>query len=207
MLNDLFLQFYWLKYLMFCNCIMIISYELVYFEDGMFKDCYWVYYVECVKVGVVLMMMVGLVLIVCDSLLVFNNILVWKDEVVGWMKQLVDECYDYGVVVMIQLMYLGCCMCWDKVDWLLVIVFSYECEVVYCVFFKWMEDWDIVCVIVDFVDVVECMKVVGVDGIEFEVYGYLLEQFWLFLINDFEVFYGGSLENWLCFIMDVLGVI
>lgn len=80
---------------------MIMFYELVYLEDGMFKDWYWVYYEMWVKVGVVLIMIVGLVVVFWNFLFVFNNIFVYKDEVVFWVKCLMDVCYDYGCVVMI----------------------------------------------------------------------------------------------------------
>lgn len=83
------------------NCIILMSYELVYLEDGMLKEWYCVYYEECVKVGVGMIMMVGLVIVLCDSLLVFNNIFIYKDEVVLWLKDLVDVCYGYDCVVMI----------------------------------------------------------------------------------------------------------
>lgn len=41
-----------------------------------------------------------------------------------------------------------------------------------------MEDWDIARIITDFADAAERMKAAGVDGIELEAYGHLLEQFW-----------------------------
>ena len=41
-------------------------------------------------------MTAGSVAVSRDSPPVFNNILAYKDEVVGWMKQMVDECHDHG---------------------------------------------------------------------------------------------------------------
>ncbi|MDN5568338.1 MAG: NAD(P)-binding protein, partial [Paracoccus sp. (in: a-proteobacteria)] len=62
-------------------------------------------------------------------------------------------------------------------------------------------------VIGDFADAAERMKAAGVDGIELEAYGHLLEQFWSPLTNDLDAPYGGSLENRLRFTMDVLQAI
>ena len=57
--------------------------------------------------GVALTMTAGSASVARDSPPVFNNILAWKDEVVGWMKKLADECHDHGCAVMIQLTHLG----------------------------------------------------------------------------------------------------
>jgi len=62
-------------------------------------------------------------------------------------------------------------------------------------------------IIGDFADAAERMKAAGVDGIELEAYGHLLEQFWSPLTNDLEAPYGGSLDNRLRFTFDVLRAI
>ena len=51
------------------------------------------------------------------------------------------------------------------------------------------------------------MKAAGVDGIELEAYGHLLDQFWSPLTNDLEAPYGGTLENRLRFTIEVLAAI
>ena len=57
-----------------------------------------------------------------DSPPVFNNILAWKDEVVGWMKAArPTPCHEQGCAVMIQLTHLGRRTRWDKGDWLPVV--------------------------------------------------------------------------------------
>lgn len=207
MSNDPLLQPYQLKHLTLRNRIMITSHEPAYPEDGMPKGRYRAYHVERAKAGVALTMTAGSASVARDSPPVFNNILAWKDEVVGWMKQMVDECHDHGAAVMIQLTHLGRRTRWDKGDWLPVLAPSHEREAAHRAFPKRIEDWDIARVIVDFADAAERMKAAGVDGIELEAYGHLLEQFWSPLTNDLDHPYGGSLDNRLRFTFDVLRAI
>ncbi|MGZ3218015.1 N-methyl-L-proline N-demethylase HpbA [Paracoccus sp. T5] len=207
MTDDPLLQPYRLKHLTLRNRIMITSHEPAYPEDGMPKERYRAYHVERAKAGVALTMTAGSAAVSRDSPPVFNNILAWKDEVVGWMKQLVDECHDHGAAVMIQLTHLGRRTRWDKGDWLPVVAPGHEREAAHRAFPKRMEDWDIARIKADFADAAERMKAAGVDGIELEAYGHLLEQFWSPLTNDLDAPYGGSLENRLRFTMEVLGAI
>ncbi|AWB48806.1 N-methylproline demethylase [Gemmobacter aquarius] len=207
MSNDPLLQPYQLKHLTLRNRIMITSHEPAYPEDGMPKGRYRAYHVERAKAGVALTMTAGSASVARDSPPVFNNILAWKDEVVGWMKGMVDECHDHGAAVMIQLTHLGRRTRWDKGDWLPVVAPSHEREAAHRAFPKRIEDWDIARIITDFADAAERMQAAGVDGIELEAYGHLLEQFWSPLTNDLEAPYGGSLDNRLRFTFDVLRAI
>lgn len=207
MSNDPLLQPYRLKHLTLRNRIMITSHEPAYPEDGMPKGRYRAYHVERAKAGVALTMTAGSASVSRDSPPVFNNILAWKDEVVGWMKQLTDECHDHGAAVMIQLTHLGRRTRWDKGDWLPVLAPSHEREAAHRAFPKRIEDWDIARIVGDFADAAERMKAAGLDGIELEAYGHLLEQFWSPLTNDLEAPWGGSLDNRLRFIFDVLRAI
>ena len=207
MSNDPLLQPYQLKHLTLKNRIMITSHEPAYPEDGMPKERYRAYHVERAKAGVALTMTAGSASVARDSPPVFNNILAWKDEVVGYMKQMVDECHDHGAAVMIQLTHLGRRTRWDKADWLPVVAPSHEREASHRVFPKRIEDWDITRIIEDYADAAERMQSAGVDGIELEAYGHLLEQFWSPLTNDLDAPYGGSLENRLRFTMEVMQAI
>jgi 2,4-dienoyl-CoA reductase-like NADH-dependent reductase (Old Yellow Enzyme family)/thioredoxin reductase len=207
MSDDPLLQPYRLKHLTLRNRIMITSHEPAYPEDGMPKGRYRAYHVERARAGVALTMTAGSASVARDSPPVFNNILAWKDEVVGWMKAMVDECHDHGAAVMIQLTHLGRRTRWDKGDWLPVLAPSHEREPAHRAFPKRIEDWDIARVITDFADAAERMQAAGVDGIELEAYGHLLEQFWSPLTNDLPPPWGGSLDNRLRFTFDVLRAI
>jgi len=67
------------------------------------------------------------------------------------------------------------------------------------------EDWDIERIITDFADATERMQAGGMDGIELQVYGHLLDQFWSPLTNDLDGPYGGrTLDTRMQLLMDVL---
>lgn len=207
MSNDPLLQPFQLKHLTLRNRIMITSHEPAYPEDGMPKARYRAYHVERARAGVALTMTAGSASVSRDSPPVFNNILAWKDEVVGWMRQLADECHDHGCAVMIQLTHLGRRTRWDKADWLPVVSPGHEREAAHRSFPKKMEDWDIARIIGDYVDAAERMKAAGLDGLELQAYGHLMDQFWSPLTNELDGPYGGSLDNRLRFTFDILRAI
>lgn len=204
---DPLFQPYALKHLTLKNRLMITSHEPAYPEDGMPKERYRAYHAERARAGVALTMTAGSASVSRDSPPVFNNILAWKDEVVGWMRQLTDECHDHGCAVMIQLTHLGRRTRWDKADWLPVVSASHAREVAHRAFPKKAEDWDIARIIRDYADAAERMKEAGLDGIELQAYGHLMDQFWSPLTNDLDGPYGGPLDNRLRFTFDVLRAI
>jgi N-methyl-L-proline demethylase len=121
MSNDPLLQPYRLKHLTLRNRIMTTSHEPAYTEDGMPKDRYRLYHLERAKAGVAMVMTAGSASVSRDSPPAFGNVLVWKDEVVPWMRRLADDCHEAGAAVMIQISHLGRRTRWDKGDWLPVV--------------------------------------------------------------------------------------
>lgn len=202
--NDPLLQPYQLKHLTLKNRIMTTSHEPAYPEDGMPKDRYRLYHLERAKAGVALTMTAGSAAVSKDSPPVFNNILAYKDEVVGWMKRLTDDCHEQGCAVMIQLTHLGRRTRWDKGDWLPVVAPGPSREPSHRAFPKVIEEWDIERIVQDYADAAERMKEAGLDGVEFECYGHLMDQFLSPLTNALPAPYGGSLENRARFAMEVL---
>ncbi|MGQ7817980.1 oxidoreductase [Metapseudomonas furukawaii] len=205
--NDPLLQPYRLKHLTLRNRIIITSHEPAYPEEGMPKQLYRAYHVERAKAGVAMTMTAGSAAISRDSPPVFNNILAYKDEVVGWLKDLTDECHEHGAAVMIQLTHLGRRTRWDKGDWLPVVSPSHNREPAHRAFPKRLESWDIERIIRDYADAAERMQAAGMDGIELQAYGHLMDQFWSPLTNELDGPYGGSLQNRLRFTFDVLRAI
>ncbi|MFN6924359.1 MAG: FAD-dependent oxidoreductase [Tabrizicola sp.] len=195
MSNDPLLQPYRLKHLTLRNRIMTTSHEPAYGEDGLPKDRYRLYHLERAKAGVAMVMTAGSASVSRDSPPVFSNLLVWKDEIVPWMKRLVNDCHEAGAAVMIQLSHLGRRTRWDKGDWLPVVSATHEREPAHRATPKPAEDWDIARIIHDYADAAERMQAAGVDGIEFLCHGHLLDQFMSPLTNTLPPPYGGSLEN------------
>jgi len=60
---------------------------------------------------------------------------------------------------------------------------------------KEAEDWDIERIIGDYATAAARMKAAGLDGIEFEAYGHLMDSFWSPATNHREDAFAGSLEN------------
>ncbi|MGB6354421.1 MAG: NADH:flavin oxidoreductase [Steroidobacteraceae bacterium] len=207
MSSDPLLQPFVLKHLTLRNRILTTAHEPAYPEDGMPKQRYRAYHVERAKGGVALTMTAGSASVSRDSPPVFNNLLAYKDEVVAWLKELTDACHEHGAAVMIQLTHLGRRTRWDKADWLPVVSASHSREASHRAFPKKMEDWDIERIVKDYADAAERMQAAGLDGIELEAYGHLLEQFWSPLTNTLDGPYGGSLDNRLRFTFEVLTAI
>ncbi|MFM2355125.1 MAG: hypothetical protein RLZZ528_861 [Pseudomonadota bacterium] len=195
MTNDPLLQPYRLKHLTLRNRIMTTSHEPAYGDDGMPKDRYRLYHLERARGGVAMVMTAGSASVSRDSPPVFSNLLVWKDEIVPWMKRLSDDCHEAGAAVMIQLSHLGRRTRWDKGDWLPVVGAGPDREPAHRAFPKPAEDWDIDRIIRDYADAAERMHAAGLDGVEFLAHGHLLDQFISPLTNKMDGPYGGSLEN------------
>ncbi|QDG77918.1 NADH:flavin oxidoreductase [Labrenzia sp. PHM005] len=207
MSKDPLLQPYQLKHLTLKNRIMITSHEPAYPEDGMPKDRYRAYHETRAKAGVALTMTAGSAAVSRNSPPVFNNILAYKDEVVPWIKRLTDACHDHGCAVMIQLTHLGRRTHWNKGDWLPAVSSCHEREAAHRAFPKQVEDWDIARIVQDYADAAERMKAGGMDGIELQAYGHLMDQFWSPVTNTLEGPYGGSLENRMRFSTEVIDAV
>lgn len=203
-MSDPLLQPYRLKHLTLRNRIMTTAHEPAYAEDGMPKARYRAYHVARAKGGIALTMTAGSASTSRDSPPVFNNVLAYKDEVVPWMRDLADACHEHGAAVMIQLSHLGRRTRWDKGDWLPVVSPSHHREAAHRAFPKKIEDWDITRIIKDYGDAAERMQAAGLDGIELEAYGHLLDQFWSPLTNTLDAPYGGALEDRMRFTFEVL---
>ena len=207
MSGDPLLQPYRLKHLTLRNRIITTAHEPAYAEDGMPKARYRAYHVERARAGVAMTMTAGSAAVARDSPPVFNNLLVYRDEVVPWLRELTDACHEHGAAVMIQLTHLGRRTRWDKGDWLPVVSPSLAREPSHRAFPKRIEDWDIERIIADFADAAERMQAAGLDGIELEAYGHLIDQFWSPRTNDLEAPYGGSPDARLQFTFDLLRAI
>ncbi len=186
------------------NRIMSTSHEPAFSEDGMPKDRYRLYHVEKAKGGIALTMTAGSAVVSPDSPPVFGNLLAYKDEIVPWMRRLADECHEHGAAVMIQLTHLGRRTAWNKADWLPVLAPSPIREPAHRSFPKEAEDWDIARIVADYGSAAARMEAAGLDGIAFNAYGHLVDQFWSPATNRRNDEFGGSFDNRLRFTFLVL---
>ena len=203
MSNDPLLQPFQLKHLTLRNRIIVTSHEPAYPEDGMPKGRYRAYTLERARGGVAMTMTAGSAAVSKDSPPVFNNLLAYKDEIVPWIREMTDAVHEEGAAIMIQLTHHGRRTRWDKGDWLPVVAPSHHREAAHRAFPKKLEDWDIARIIKDFADAAERMKAGGMDGVELEAYGHLIDQFTSPLTNELDGPYGGDLDNRMRFCLDV----
>jgi 2,4-dienoyl-CoA reductase-like NADH-dependent reductase (Old Yellow Enzyme family)/thioredoxin reductase len=207
MKNDPLLQPYTLKHLTLKNRIMTTAHEPAYPENGMPTERYRRYHEERAKGGVAMTMTAGSALVSRDSPPVFNNLLAYKDDIVPWLRQLVDSCHEYDTKVMIQLTHLGRRTVWNTGDWLPSVAPSAIREIAHRAQPKQIEDWDIARIVSDYADAAERMSAAGLDGIELEAYGHLMDQFWSPATNQRDDEFGGSLDNRMRFTFAVLDAI
>jgi len=205
--HDPLLEPFRLKHLTFRNRVMSTAHEPAYTDDGMPKDRYRLYHVEKAKGGIGLTMIGGSAVVAPDSPQAFGNILLYKDEVVRWLKELSDDVHAHGAKVMIQITHLGRRTSWGKADWLPIVAPSAVREPAHRNFPKAMEDFDIARVVAAYADGAERVKAGGLDGFELECYGHLIDQFWSPATNKRDDEYGGSLDNRMRFAFEVLRAI
>jgi len=197
--RDPLLQPYRLKHLTLKNRIMSTSHEPAYSEDGMPKERYRLYHAEKAKGGIALTMTAGSAIVSRDSPAAFGNLHAYRDEIVPWLRELADQCHEHDCKVMIQITHLGRRTGWNKADWLPVLAPSPVREPAHRAFPKTMEQWDIDRIVADYASAAQRMQAAGLDGIEFESYGHLMDGFWSPLTNRRDDEYGGSLDNRLRF--------
>ena len=205
--KDPLLQPFQLRHLTLKNRVMSTSHEPSYSEGGMPKDRYRLYHVEKAKGGIALTMTAGSAIVSADSPAAFGNLHAYDDEIVGWLKALTDECHEHGAAVMIQLTHLGRRTNWNKADWLPVLAPSPVREPAHRAFPKEAEDWDIARIVGDYAAAAQRMQEAGLDGIELEAYGHIMDGFWSPATNLRADDYGGSLDNRLRFTWAVLDAI
>lgn len=205
--KDPLLQPYALKHLHLRNRLMSTSHEPAYSEDGMPKDRYRLYHVEKAKGGLAITMIGGSSVVSPDSPQAFGNLEVYRDEIVPWLRRLADDVHAHDTAVMIQITHLGRRTNWNKADWLPVLAPSLVREPAHRAFPKIAEDFDIARVVRDYGAAAERVKEAGLDGIELETYGHLLDQFWSPITNRRDDEYGGSLENRMRFSLAALDAI
>jgi 2,4-dienoyl-CoA reductase-like NADH-dependent reductase (Old Yellow Enzyme family) len=207
MTSDPLLQPYRLKHLTLKNRVMSTSHEPAYSEDGMPKERYRLYHAEKAKGGMALTMTAGSAIVSRDSPAAFGNLQAYRDEIVPWMRELADACHEHDCKVMIQLTHLGRRTGWNKADWLPVLSASPVREPAHRSFPKVAEDWDIERIVADYASAAQRMKEAGLDGIEFEAYGHLMDGFWSPATNHRDDEYGGSLDNRLRFTWRVIDAV
>jgi 2,4-dienoyl-CoA reductase-like NADH-dependent reductase (Old Yellow Enzyme family) len=205
--TDPLLQPYRLRHLELRNRLMSTAHEPAYSENGLPGERYRLYHLEKAKGGIALTMTAGSAVVSPDSPAAFGNLHAYRDEIVPRLKALADDCHAHGTAVMIQLTHLGRRTGWNKADWLPVLAASPIREAAHRAFPKEAEDWDLERILADYANAAERMRAAGLDGIEIEAYGHLLDGFWSPATNRRDDEHNGSLDNRLRFTRAVLAAI
>jgi len=204
---DPLLQPFQLKHLTFRNRIMSTAHEPAYAEDAKPKLRYQLYQEEKAKGGIALSMFGGSTNVAPDSPPIFGQLYAGDDDIIPWFQQLADRMHAHGAATMIQLTHLGRRTVWDDGDWLPTISSSSVREPAHRSFPKAMELADIRRVVSSYAEAARRCREGGLDGLELEAYGHLIDQFWSPLVNKRSDRYGGSLANRMRFSIEVLEAI
>lgn len=196
-----------LKHLTLKNRLMSTAHEPDYGDDGMPGERYRLYHREKARGGIALTMTAGSAVVSADSPAAFGNLKAYDDRIVSPLRALAEDCHEEGCAVMIQLTHLGRRTRYSTADWLPVLAASPVREAAHRSFPKEMEDWDIERVIQDYADAAARMQEAGLDGIEIEAYGHLMDGFWSPVTNQRQDEYGGALDNRLRFTWEIISAI
>jgi 2,4-dienoyl-CoA reductase-like NADH-dependent reductase (Old Yellow Enzyme family)/thioredoxin reductase len=205
--GDPLLQPFQLKHLTLRNRVMSPAHEPAYAEDGKPKLRYQLYQEEKAKGGIALSMFGGSTNVAPDSPPIFGQLYAGDDDIIPWFQQLADRMHAHGTATMVQLTHLGRRTVWDDGDWLPTISASSVREPAHRSFPKEMEEADIRRVVAAYAEAARRCQEGGLDGLELEAYGHLIDQFWSPLVNRRGDRYGGSLENRMRFSIEVLEAI
>ncbi len=197
--SDPLLEPFSLKDLTLRNRVVSTSHEPAYAEDGMPKERYRLYHREKALGGVGLTMIGGSAVVAPDSPPSFGNLLLYRDEIVQWLRRLTDDVHEAGAAVMCQVTHLGRRTSNFTGDWLPLVYASPLREPAHRSFPKVAEPWDLDRIVADYVSAAERCVAAGLDGIELQSYGHFLDAFLSPATNLRDDGLGGSLEARLMF--------
>jgi len=196
---DPLLEPFRLKGLTLRNRVVSTSHEPAYAEDGMPKDRYRLYHREKARGGVGLTMIGGSAVVAPDSPPSFGNLLLYKDEVVPWLRRLTDDVHEAGAAVMCQVTHLGRRTSSYSDDWLPLVYPSPLREPAHRSFPKAAEPWDLDRIEADYAAAAQRCAAAGLDGIEIQSYGHLFDAFVSPATNHRTDEFGGTAEARLAF--------
>jgi 2,4-dienoyl-CoA reductase-like NADH-dependent reductase (Old Yellow Enzyme family) len=193
-----------LKHLRLRSRIMSTSHEPAYSEQGRPGLRYRLYHEEKAKGGIALTMIGGSAVVAPDSPPAFGNLHLFDERIVADLQALADGVHAHGAAVMCQITHLGRRTYWNRADWLPVLAPSLVREPAHRSFPKAMEDHDIRRIVRAYGAAARRCREGGMDGIEIEAYGHLLDAFWSPATNRRSDQYGGTLDNRMRFSLEVL---
>ncbi|ROR90836.1 2,4-dienoyl-CoA reductase-like NADH-dependent reductase (Old Yellow Enzyme family) [Nocardioides aurantiacus] len=193
--HDPLLQPFRLKHVTLRNRVVSTSHEPAYAEDGMPKDRYRLYHREKAVGGVGLTMIGGSAVVSPDSPPAFGNLLLYRDEIVPWLRRLADDVHEAGAAVMCQVTHLGRRTSNFTGDWLPLVHPSPLREPAHRSVPKVAEAWDLDRIVADYASAAQRCRDAGLDGIELQSYGHLFDAFHSPATNRDQDPFGGGFEE------------
>lgn len=207
MSNDPLLQPFRLRELELKNRVLSTSHEPAYSVDGMPGERYIAYHEEKARGGIALTMVGGSTIVAPDSPPAFGNLDGSRDEIIPHFRRLADALHAHDCAVMTQLTHLGRRTSNYAGDWVPVLSASPVREPAHRAFPKEAETHDIERIIRAYGAAAVRCREGGLDGIELEAYGHLMDSFWSPLTNHRDDEWGGPLENRTRFAREVIAEI
>jgi 2,4-dienoyl-CoA reductase-like NADH-dependent reductase (Old Yellow Enzyme family) len=188
------------------NRILSTAHSSGFVKDGFPQEQYRLYQLEKARGGIGMTMIAGTSSVSPDSPgREAGHVDISTDEVIPYFQRLAETIRGEGAAVMAQVGHMGRRIIWDKDHWLPVISASRIREPTNHSFPKEMEDWDIRRVVKAFGDAALRCKKGDMQGVEVGGgYMHLVQQFLSPLSNKRTDAYGGSLENRLRFLIEIL---
>ena len=119
----------------------------------------------------------GSAVVAPDSPPSFGNLLLYRDEIVPWLRRLTDDVHEAGAAVMCQVTHLGRRTSNYTGDWLPLVYPSPLREPAHRSFPKVAEAWDLDRIVDDYVAAAQRCAAAGLDGIELQSYGHFFDGF------------------------------
>ncbi len=204
---DPLLDEYRLRDVVLRNRVVSTSHEPAYTEDGMPKDRYRLYHLEKARGGVGLTMIGGSAVVSPDSPPSFGNMLLYRDDVVPWLRRLTDDVHEAGAAVMCQVTHLGRRTSNFSGDWLPLVYPSGLREAQHRSFPKVAEAWDVDRIVRHYAEAAARCEAAGLDGIEIESYSHLFDAWVSPATNRRTDAFGGDPEARLVFPLRVLDAV
>jgi 2,4-dienoyl-CoA reductase-like NADH-dependent reductase (Old Yellow Enzyme family)/thioredoxin reductase len=188
------------------NRILSTAHSSGFVKDGFPQEQYRLYQREKARGGIGMTMIAGTSSVTPDSPgREAGHVDISTDAVIPYFKALAATIRAEGAAVMAQVGHMGRRIVWDKDNWLPVISASRVREPTNHAFPKEMEDWDIRRVVKAFGAAALRCKQGDMQGVEVGGgYMHLVQQFLSPLSNTRTDGYGGSLENRLRFLVEIL---
>lgn len=204
MAGDPLLQPFRLRHLELKNRVISTAHEPAYSDRGMPADRYRAYHLEKARGGIAMSMIGGSAIVAPDSPPAFGNLDISTDRIIPHFAALAEDARSFGMAVMCQITHLGRRTSNYAGDWLPVLAPSCVREPAHRAFPKVAESFDIERVIRSYGQAARRCRAGGLDGVELQAYGHLLDSFWSPLTNRRDDTWGGTFENRVRFAEEIL---